>query len=889
VNVKNRALVLVSLVILLVCGFLLIEGVTHFNGEIENAIQEQEKIIDGITHEIIKNSYDPYLYKIKFFIEQNEQIRQAFADRDRELLFHRSSSFYQGFQGENRFFHAMAFILPDGTVFLRVQNPELFGDNIGDSRPIITAVHESREQRSGFDIGKHGAIFWVAQPVIHNGEYLGAVEFGVEVKQLEKFVAASLGCDVTSVLQGNQWQKAELIKHGFQEHGDYVLMTRGNTLFDQIAGELDFADLKDQRVNIGGKQYMLHSCALLNDFTHQEIGRLVLFQDISPQIRKKQSFIAHALLLTFLALTLSFLVLYFSFGKLVGRLEEYSRATKQAKDELQRANDTLEERVKERTVELAKSNARLEDEVTIRRRAEDKLYEQRNFFEAMIESLGHPLYVIDARTYQIIKANRAACAITGAQSYHGMTCYSMTHHGSKPCGGSEHPCPLAEVKKTGAPVTVDHVHFDEEGNRRDFEIHAYPMFDAQGKVSHIIEYNLDVTDRKSSEKEKEKLREQLFVSQKMEAVGILAGGIAHDFNNILTTILGYSQILSLKLEQDNPMRDMVEDIFEAAERGSGLVRQLLAFSRKQVMEMKVASLNAIVTDVSRMLERLIGEDIEMRLRLDESIGNIRADIGQIEQVIMNLVINARDAMPNGGRLTIETGQSELDADYTAAHFGVKSGRYAVLSVTDNGKGMSPEEQKNIFEPFFTTKKRGKGTGLGLATVYGIVQQHNGHIYVYSEPAKGTMFKIYLPVAEEAAEKISRKESRTMPSGSETVLVVDDDAAIRRLIRDTLEPLGYNLFESGSGEDALAVLERTKEKIDLVLTDLIMPGINGQELVETVLKDRPEMKSILMSGYTDNIIAQRGILMPGVNFINKPLLPIALANRVREVLDTKPGD
>jgi signal transduction histidine kinase len=442
------------------------------------------------------------------------------------------------------------------------------------------------------------------------------------------------------------------------------------------------------------------------------------------------------------------------------------------------------------------------------------------------------------------------------------------------------------VKKTKKPATVEHIHYDQENNERHFEIHAYPMFDKDGNVSHVIEYNLDVTDRKISDEEKEKLRTQLFASQKMEAVGVLAGGVAHDFNNILTTILGYSQIMALKLEEENPMREMVEDIHDAAERASGLTRQLLAFSRKQVMEMKVVCFNTIVENISRMLSRLIGEDVKMRLTLSQSIGNVKVDIGQIEQVIMNLVVNARDAMPSGGQLTIKTDQVELDTQYAATHHGVEPGMYTVLVVTDTGKGMSHDLQEKIFEPFFTTKKRGKGTGLGLATVYGIVRQHNGHIYVYSELDKGTTFKIYLPVVEESAEEISKKESRTMPQGNEMILIVDDDDAIRRLIRDALEPLGYTILEAGSGEDALAVLGRTKEKVDLVLTDLIMPGMNGQELIETILQDQPDIKSILMSGYTDDIIAERGDLKPGVNFINKPLLPIALSNKVRDVLDAK---
>ena len=416
-----------------------------------------------------------------------------------------------------------------------------------------------------------------------------------------------------------------------------------------------------------------------------------------------------------------------------------------------------------------------------------------------------------------------------------------------------------------------------------------------------ILYNMEVSERKEEEQidkikqaydqlkeeteQRKQAQESLIQAQKMEIVGRLAGGVAHDFNNILTAILGYSQIMAMKLDETNPMRAMVDDIYEAAERATDLTRQLLAFSRKQVMEMKVVSLNTVVENISKMLKRLIGEDIELQLTLLESAGNVKADPGQIEQVIMNLVVNARDAMPNGGNLTVKTGQVELDEKYAAVHNGVAPGMYTVLTVIDTGKGMSPEEQENIFEPFFTTKKRGKGTGLGLATVYGIVRQHNGHIYVYSELEKGTTFKIYLPLDSGSAEELGKRETRTMPLGNETILIVDDDFSVRHLIKDTLEPLGYNILEAGSGEDALAVIKRSEEKIAMVLTDLIMPGMNGQELLKNIKTILPDIKSILMSGYTDDIVHQNGIATK-TDFINKPLLPVFLSNKIREVLDSE---
>ncbi len=381
-----------------------------------------------------------------------------------------------------------------------------------------------------------------------------------------------------------------------------------------------------------------------------------------------------------------------------------------------------------------------------------------------------------------------------------------------------------------------------------------------------------------------KIESILRQAQKMEAIGNLAGGVAHDFNNILTTILGYSQMISIKLSQDDPVWKMVDSIHQAGVKASGLTHQLLAFSRKQVLEMKVTNLNLIVYDMSKMLNRLIGEDVIIKTFLDSSVGNIMADPSQLGQILMNLVVNARDAMPNGGRITIETGDIFLDEKYTQNQNDVKPGAYSVLSVTDTGLGMGAELREKIFEPFFTTKEPGKGTGLGLSTVYGIVKQHHGHIHVYSELNHGTSFKVYFPATDIEMDDQEISENIVMAEGTETILVVDDDVAIRSLILDTLQPLGYNTIEASSGREALDLYQSTSHKIDLVLSDVIMPGMNGKVLVDKLTDIQPDLKIILMSGYTDNVIALHGAIESNYTLINKPLLPVSLANKIRSILD-----
>lgn len=386
-----------------------------------------------------------------------------------------------------------------------------------------------------------------------------------------------------------------------------------------------------------------------------------------------------------------------------------------------------------------------------------------------------------------------------------------------------------------------------------------------------------------------KLESQIRQIQKMEAVGNLAGGIAHDFNNILTTILGYSQMMSMKLAVDDPLFKMADSIHRAGLKASSLTKQLLVFSRKQVIEMKVTNLNVIVEDMSKMLSRLIGEDIQMKTYLSSSVGNIMADSSQIGQILMNLVVNSRDAMPHGGSLIIETDDVYIDKKYADKRKYFKAGHYSVLSVTDTGEGIGQELRDKIFEPFFTTKEVGKGTGLGLAIVYAIVKQHNGHIHLYSEMDKGSCFKIYLPLVKGEIEATALQERIEMAHGNETILVVDDDDSIRNMILDTLKPLGYTMLEASCAVEALELSNFFANKIDLVLSDIIMPGMNGPQLVEAIKENQPNIKVIMMSGYTDNVITQQGALQNNYTLLSKPLLPTTIAVKIRNILDNKHGE
>ncbi len=512
-------------------------------------------------------------------------------------------------------------------------------------------------------------------------------------------------------------------------------------------------------------------------------------------------------------------------------------------------------------------------DLTDRKRAEANILNEQLFSESIVNSLPGIFYLFD-QDGRFLRWNQNFAQITGysAEEIATLSPIDLFTGQEKEYIAQR----IQSVFTSGASDAEAHL-VSKSGQRTPYYFTGVRI--DSNNQSCVIGMGLNITERKQ-------LEEQLRQSQKLEAIGQLAGGVAHDFNNLLTAINGYSALALQRIGENHPLTGYLEEIKKAGDRAANLTRQLLAFGRKQILQPVKINLNDLVTDMNKMLRRLIGEDIDLTAKLDPALKRIMADPGQIEQVLVNLVVNARDAMPQGGNLTITTTGVELDKGYASEHVGVSPGNYVMLAVSDTGTGMNADTQARIFDPFFTTKEQGRGTGLGLSTVYGIVKQSGGNIWVYSEPGHGTTFKVYLPQLAAAPQKTEVAVVETsVPRGSETILLVEDEDVVRGLARQILESAGYHVLEASRGEEAIRLGIEHPQEIHLLLSDVVMPGASGKEVADRLLARRPEMKVLFMSGYTDETIVHHGVLDSGVKFIQKPFSFAALCRKVRGVLDS----
>lgn len=512
-------------------------------------------------------------------------------------------------------------------------------------------------------------------------------------------------------------------------------------------------------------------------------------------------------------------------------------------------------------------------DVTQARHAQEALRRERDWASTIIDAVGSLVVVLD-REGRIVNFNRACEVLTGYafEEVIGRTVWELF---LLPEEVGKVRAVFERLSAGQFPSQHENYWLTRSGERRLIVWSNTVLLDESGHVEYVIGTGIDVTERRA-------LEQQLRQAQKMEALGRLAGGIVHDFNNLLTIISGYAQMMLDDLAAGSSLPGPAEEILKAAGTAAELTRRLLTFSRKQPTHTRLVDVNAVVQAMERMLRRLLGEDIELVTLLSPGLDRVRADPAQIEQVLLNLVVNAREAMPGGGRIVLETARVDLDAEYARTHLGALTGPHVVLSVSDTGRGMEPEVVRQIFDPFFTTKE--KGTGLGLSTVYGIVQQYGGRVMVYSEPGLGTTFKVYLPVAEqELAGEQALSARVSAPGGGETILVAEDQPELRRLIVETLKRAGYRVLEASDPEEAMEVCRRHPGPVDLLLTDVVMPGMSGQEVARQLSGLRSQMRVLYMSGYADKAIVRNGILKQEEPFLEKPFSKEALLAKLREVL------
>ena len=520
-------------------------------------------------------------------------------------------------------------------------------------------------------------------------------------------------------------------------------------------------------------------------------------------------------------------------------------------------------------------------DITERKRAEEALRKSEDFNRNILATVDEGFIVV-GRDYRILSANKAFCDMvqSSADQVVGRFCYKVSHRIDHPCFDFGEECAVRRTFETGRLHFANHTHKNAAGENQYVELKSFPVVDASGTVVSAIETITDVT-------EKRKLEEQLRQAQKMEAVGTLAGGVAHDFNNMLMVIIGHTDMVLRQMAPDQPFIADLQEIRKAAGRSADLTRQLLTFARKQTVTPQVIDINKTVEMMLKMIRRLIGEDIDLAWLPGKKIWPIKADPCQIDQIMANLCVNARDAITGVGKITIETRNTIIDEAYCAGHPEAVPGEYLLLAVSDDGCGMDKQTLNKIFEPFFTTKELGKGTGLGLATVYGIAKQNQGFINVYSEPGQGSTFKIYLPRHAGKSGDMA-KESPATPAvgGHETILLAEDEVAILDMVKQILEDFGYRVLAAPTPGEAIRMAEKHSGEIHLLITDVVMPEMNGQELAHNLSALHPKLKSLYMSGYSGNVIAHHGALDEGVNFIQKPFSMQAFAAKVREVLDSK---
>ncbi len=879
-DIYKKTIFIISLIIIFLACFFLVQGLTNYHDQLRFRSDRDKRRIFSDIKAIEDIVLTPYTQRIKGLLTTHPEIIQALAEQDRQSLYRLTLPVFNALRDENPFFQIMHFHLPGGNLFMDMYHPEERQERIHAQRPILHAVEREKRQKTGFEIGYYGALWRVVQPIFYRDRFVGSIEFGINAEQLIETLRNNFDLSATLYFMSSRWKNAEGITRPFVRHGSFIVLAQPGSLFER-AVPVFHSPKEEIKIKIGKRRYLASAMPILLNYQGNTIGGLIVLEDITDWIKAADRFLARSVAITVLVLFVSFLVLFLVFHGLIIRLEDYKKGQVDLIRKLEENKHNLELKVQERTRMLLEANERLEKEVREHKEAKEAILRHELFLESVFNGIQDEILVLDLDL--IIQA--------GNQSFYRQNrlfnlpgpnrCFEVFFSRSEPCDG----CPALMAISTCSLQRAEVERQDHTGNTKYLEVFAYPIFDEKKTVTGVVEFLRDVTDKKKTKEEKERIQDQLIHAQKMEAVGTLAGGVAHDFNNMLTAIQGFAELSLMQVTPADPIYRNLKQIHRTSLRAADVVRQLLLFSRRQPMRHEPVDMNKIVEGMKRMLERLIGEDVSIETRLSDKPVLVEGDRGNLEQVIMNLALNARDAMEEGGKIIISTSLVTIGRKYCERYPYASQGSFVRLAVEDTGKGMSPEVIEHIFEPFFTTKGQGKGTGLGLAVVYGIVKEHQGWINCNSSEGKGTTFEVLLPALSRGASSEVKNDDVTCSfrGKGQRILILEDDDAVRHMAATVLKDAGYHVFEAKTVGEAFTLFEGHKDDLDLLFSDVVLPDGNGLSLVERILQVRPHMPVIMASGYTDDRSLWKDINARKLTFLHKPYKLKELLKSVNEEL------
>lgn len=809
---KNKAILLVTLILLIMSSAFLYQGNRFSDEALDRSIEMAEESMNNTLLSIQNFSFTPYNARISSFLQVNPLILEAFAKRDRELLYQLVLPQYQALQRENEYFHVIHFHLPDSTTLLRMHNPDSFGDNLKDVRPVVDAVHETKKMLTGYEIGRNGPYYRIVYPVFYQEKYVGAFEFGIQAHAVLASLLERTPHSATAFFMKEKWAKVKNFPVDKQRKlGEYVIISHGDATLKTLLSDLSLGP-GNKRVSRGQKEYILHSHPIFTDYLGEPIGGIAALQDISVLVQGKNDFLFRAILFTAILLLLSFLVLYFTFGKMI------SEVVNAEKD-----------------------------------------------WERTFNAVPDMISILDTQ-HKIIKANKAMSDHLGLPMAEIVSskCYKIVHNSDAPPSY----CPHVKLLQDHQPHYMETY---DEFRKCHYSITVSPLTDRKGEFCGAAHIMRDISEQNKAEAERLIAEEKLQKAEKMEAIGLMAGGVAHDLNNILSGLVSYPELLLMQLEKDDKLYQPISTIQKSGKRAAAVVADLLTVARGVATVKKTSSLNSLIKNYLSSPEghNLTSSypGVTIQLLLEEDLWNIKCSPIHIEKVLMNLIGNAYESIESTGKIIVSTTNQTIESRNRASS-SLDAGEYVVLEIKDTGSGIAKHDLERIFEPFYTKKVMGRsGTGLGLAVVWNTIRDHNGFIYVESDE-NGTTFTLYFsPCHKEVSEEATGFNMASL-MGSGEILVVDDEKQQREIASEMLTMLGYGVKTVSSGEKAVSYCQ--KNAVDLVILDMLMePGMNGLQTYQQIIEIYPEQKAIIASGFSENNIVMDAKALGAGAFIKKP--------------------